>query len=341
MRIPTRDVPQADDLRLVVRSVEAVSRGARTFQDIAREIGEYDPRQGRYYRRAAEILGLITNNPGQNRALLTPAGRELVQAPQEHQQELLARAILGARVFQRIIPFLESKRDQGITRQQLKEFIGEVTATTDAMLNRRCSSVVAWLTEIGLLRPQADRLILQQLPVGVNVVDYTEDDEPLLPPSYDLTEYEEVARRTKQDLQTVRMLVNAAANERAANSHRILTNLVATQIRGVGAIPRRNRFIDLLARIENKVYLFEMKSTTDRNYHAQIRRGISQLFEYRYIQHIPAPILVLVTEQRPPRALRWIVDYLVDSLGILLAWDGDGRTLAVPAKLHRDLQFLL
>jgi len=340
MRIPTRDVPQADDLQLVVRCAEAVSAGARTFQEIAREIGKYDPRQGRYYRRAAEILGLIRNTPGANRALLTSGGRALVEASPEGRTELMASAILRARVFQRIIPFLESKRTQGITRQQLQRFIGEVTHTTEKMLDRRTSSIVSWLTAAGLVQEKNARLFLQTLPTGIPILHYEADEEPLSPPSYELREYEEVGRRAKQDPQTLKVLINAAAKERASESHRMLTNLVAARIRNAGAIPKRNRFVDLLAKVNDNTYLFEMKSTTERNFHAQVRQGISQLLEYRYVQNLLSPTLVLVTEQNPPRHLQWLADYLVDSVGILLAWDGDGRIAGCPPAARNQLAFL-
>ena len=42
MRIATNDLPQANDLDLVVRTVEAVGTGAQTDQDIADTVGEYD-----------------------------------------------------------------------------------------------------------------------------------------------------------------------------------------------------------------------------------------------------------------------------------------------------------
>jgi hypothetical protein len=65
------------------------------------------------------------------------------------------------------------------------------------------------------------------------------------------------------------------------------TNLVASKIRDTGAIPKRNRYVDLSALVNDEFYLFEMKSSTDGNAHTQVRRAISQLYEYRYIQQVP------------------------------------------------------
>ena len=91
MRIPSEDIPQADVLNEVVRTVEAVAGGARSFDDIADAIGKVD-RQGRYYRRAAEILGFIHNQ--HNHSALTARGRDFIAHPAQR-RELLADAVLG------------------------------------------------------------------------------------------------------------------------------------------------------------------------------------------------------------------------------------------------------
>jgi hypothetical protein len=77
MRVPSDEIPQADNLIDVVRTVVAISQGARTDQDIGQAIGKV-ARQGRYYRKAAEIIGLITNRT--NNATLTHAGQSFVQS---------------------------------------------------------------------------------------------------------------------------------------------------------------------------------------------------------------------------------------------------------------------
>jgi hypothetical protein len=81
----------------------------------------------------------------------------------------------------------------------------------------------------------------------------------------------------------------------------MLTDLVADKIRRAGSIPKNNRYVALSAAIREDLYLFEMKSTTDGNVHSQIRRGISQLYEYRYLQDVPDAKLVIVIENPPPR----------------------------------------
>ena len=45
-----------------------------------------------------------------------------------------------------------------------------------------------------------------------------------------------------------------------------------------------NKHVDLFAYNESKSYLFEVKSTENRNFRVQARKGIVQLFEYDYFE---------------------------------------------------------
>jgi hypothetical protein len=139
---------------------------------------------------------------------------------------------------------------------------------------------------------------------------------------------------------TSNVLIDDAARERADEAHRLLIDLVAAKVRQTGAIPKSNRYVDLSAAIQDDLYLFEMKSTTDGNVHGQVRRAISQLYEYRYLQQVPAAKLVVVIENPPPKEKQWIVDYVVKDRKLLIAWDGDRKTLKFPAENGADLGFL-
>ena len=150
------------------------------------------------------------------------------------------------------------------------------------MIPRRVSTIITWLTEAAMLQQRGQRLFLQQLPQGINFLDYQQDEEPLLPRVYELSTYETISRRVRQEVRNIEVLISQAARERADDSHQMLTELVAGKILAAGGIPRRNKFIDLSTEILGESYVFEMKSTTDTNFHSQVRRTISQLYEYRY-----------------------------------------------------------
>lgn len=339
MKIPSKDVIQADSPEQVMMTIDAVARGARNDTEIAAAIGDLDARQGRYYRLAAEVLGFMVRD-GRHQSIATPAGQEFANAQTSVKRELFIRAVVGSPSFQRLFPFLESKGSNGATRADLRRFLGQVAELgAESTVKRRVSTYVGWLLKLGLGTMVNDRLVLGQLPAAVPLVRYGSDDEPMFPNRYELEEYAEQERRVASRREAVAYYVDQASHERAVSSHEMLVNLMAERLRQRGLVPKANRYVDLSARWQADDFLFEMKSTTDENLHGQVRRGLSQLYEYRYIQNVPAAKLVLVLENPLPRKLSWMGDYLTKDRGILLVWDGSG-SFYCPEDAKRELPFL-
>jgi hypothetical protein len=84
-----------------------------------------------------------------------------------------------------------------------------------------------------------------------------------------------------------------------------------------------------------------MKSTTAVNAHSQVRKAISQLYEYRYIQQAPDAKLVVVIENPMPEDKRWLIENVVNDRQLLIAWDGDRTNLHCPDQLRGELGFLV
>ena len=341
MKIPSADIPQADILDEVVNTILAVSKGARSYGDIARDIHKVE-RQGRYYRRAGEILGFLRNEHRHNRVTLTDTGQRFINNPREREQ-LLANAVLSSRVFQRIIPFLEAAGNDGASREDLERFIVDVTEPVGkTMISRRLSTITNWMKRISMLHEDGSRYTLsRELPQGVEILHYDAVDEPLFPTQYDLAEYTSVAKRARNAQGYINSQTDAAVLERANLSHQMLTDCVASRIRSAGAIPKQSRLIDLSATINDSHYLFEMKSTTNDNVRSQVRKAISQLYEYRYIQKAPEARLVVVIENPIPKDEQWLIDYVVNDRQLLIAWDGDRTNLHCPERLRGELSFLV
>jgi hypothetical protein len=339
MRIPTREVPQADSLERVMEAVSATASGEGTFQQIAEVLG-LEERQGRYYRLAAELLGFITR-AGSNRAVLTERGRKVLAVDGQERQKLLARAVLGMRLFQRVVPFLEVRSTHGCSKDELERFIHAVTEETgQTMVPRRTSTITSWLRSVGLLERHDDKFFLRAPTTGSEIIQYDSPEEPLFPPGRTLKDYVEVAERTDAAMEDIRYTIDAVRRERANRIHERLTALVAERLRGIGAIPRRNQFIDLAATVQTEFFMFEIKTTTPRNFRSQVRRGISQLYEYRYLQRIPTANLILVLEQPLPESLSWLATYLIEDRGIIPIWDGDLTSLHCAEQHHEKLGFL-
>ena len=126
--------------------------------------------------------------------------------------------------------------------------------------------------------------------------------------------------------------------ELANGAHINLVNLVASRITAAGGIAKKNQFIDLASKM-NEDFIFEMKSTTETNVRSQVRKGISQLYEYRYLENTPEAKLVLVVERPLATSNIWMNDYLENDRGVLLIWDGDERLFG-SAKANESLPFL-
>src|SRR5271157_451615 len=79
--------------------------------------------------------------------------------------------------------------------------------------------------------------------------------EPLAPRRYDPATYNDVAGNVRNARGYISVLIDDAARERAENSHRTLTTLVAGKIRDSGAIPKSNRYVDLSAVLNDSLYV--------------------------------------------------------------------------------------
>ncbi len=120
------------------------------------------------------------------------------------------------------------------------------------------------------------------------------------------------------------MYRNDAIQDRTRVSYRNLINITAERISAAGGIPKSNDLIDLAVNLDND-FIFEMKSTTDDNVRSQIRKGVSQLYEYKYLQNKPDANLVLVVERPLNVVTQWMHEYLEQDRDILLLGDGDNR----------------
>lgn len=323
MRIRSADIPQADRIESMVLATAAIANGARTDIQIANAVPGIvgDARQGRYYRKAAQILGFVTNQ--RNNAQITPLGNQLVRNPATGNPVLLA-AVLKLNLYQKLIPFLEL-HPEGLTRNEILTYLESIADENigATMLPRRISSIIAWIKTLGLLieangRFSLSRAIIPSLPV----IEFKDIAQPLIPVLGSLDEYQAVAAKMSGAAEVITFYKDLAKQERANVAHTHLVNLVADRIRKAGGVPKSNSIIDLATKIEND-FIFEMKSLTTTNCRSQIRKGISQLYEYRYLESNPSAQLVLVLEAPVDTKTEWMLQYLESDRGISVVWDGN------------------
>jgi len=339
-KIVSADLPQADRIESVLLATMAVKNGARTDIEIANSVPgiEGDSRQGRYYRYAAEMLGFVQNH--RNHATITAKGMDLL-ANATIRNPLFVSSVMHLPIYQKLLPYLEL-HPEGQTRQEILSYLQSISDPEmgRTMMPRRISTILAWPRSLGLIVDSVDGLfkLVRSSQLELPPLQIQDIDQPLLPRTASLSEFQEIERRTTSADRAITAFKDLVKTERADNAHRDLVNLVSKRIRATGAVPKSNQLIDLAASLEHD-YIFEMKSTTSSNEKSQIRTGLSQLYEYRYLQNKPDAKLVLVIENPLSENERWRQDYLEHDRDVYLVWDGNNE-LYGNERTRNDLEFL-
>ena len=126
--------------------------------------------------------------------------------------------------------------------------------------------------------------------------------------------------------------------EKANRSHARIVQLLASTARAGGLEPCDNLYVDLY--LGAVPLIIEVKSCNAENMLSQVRRGISQLYEYRYRSGIPDALLCLALEQEPSGQEHWLVSYLLEDRDIYPLWLAGDVTLDGPPQTKDTLRFL-
>lgn len=119
---------------------------------------------------------------------------------------IFIQSLLNIRLFQRLIPYLEANSSEGLTRQNIIDFIINVSdLERNSMAPKRVSSVVSWLEELNIVDRRGDRFFILATTINnsIDLLNFTEIDEPILPRSTELSEYETVQERSNNARETI------------------------------------------------------------------------------------------------------------------------------------------
>ena len=137
--------------------------------------------------------------------------------------------------------------------------------------------------------------------------------------------------------------VTRIKRQRRNLAHKELIDKMAEWLKGLGAQPKENDHIDLFAKIpEDGSFIFEMKSGGD-SLLEQIRKGLSQLYEYRYryravIKDENISLCLVLPEN--PDFIPWITDYLCGDRQINICWFNEDDELKWPSHCAKQMQVL-
>lgn len=316
--VRTSDFPQADRLEQVGLVASAIAAGKRSDTEIEVFIGlASDSRQGRYYRRAAELLGLITTQ--KNYSSLTDLGVEYNSLGIiGSQKDFLARCLVETPVFQEALRYIhQHSPDDKQLRSWFRTFYPGAQSTAD----RRFSTFASYSRDADLLRraEKLNELVRHQGSVvkkSVQTGDGLRGAEQLQPPS---------KAPSFTSIGIIQSDIDGQKRERASQMHWRLIDAKAAFLRERELDPYSNPQIDLFTNDAGEVILYEMKSVDAQgaNLLAQLRKAVAQLYEYRYIYNEPSAKLCIVTNAAVPAAERWLLNYLAADRLIAYEWTAD------------------
>jgi len=313
--VSTADFPQADRLLQVGKVAIAIANGHRADNAIERFIGlASGGRQGRYYRLAAEILGLIKNR--HNYAELTPLGEEYATLEtQKARADFLARCLVDAPVFRTALNYIYRHTP---SEQQLQTWFRKYYPGARGTADRRYTTFLSYLRDADLVK--YDRAALQvkkyegALLKQKTAISKGISGKRLAPssgaPKTSATGY-------------IRYEVDAQKRERANHAHWNLVTAKASYLEGNGWPAYENEHIDLYTKSGRDTVIYEMKSVTANNLLPQVRKAIAQLYEYRFIFSVPSAKLCVVTNTPPQKSDLWLIDYLAKDRLIAYEWTED------------------
>jgi hypothetical protein len=317
--ISTGDFPQADRLATVALVPLAIAAGLHSDKEIEKYIGlASDGRQGRYYRLAAHLLGLVRND--QNHAELTPFGAEYANLAEAQRQDYLALRVAQHPVMSLAARFIHEKQP---TLSQFRDWLRSVYPGEESTSDRRSVTIRAWLIESGLVVSDGDRLTTKKFlgTIATEFIDEVPAAQPHDKPTKGLMTYE-------VDLQKL---------ERANFDHQRLVDCAAARLTKAGVKPVQNGVIDLYGEASGERIIFEMKTVHEKNYGSQIRKAVSQLYEYRYLHGFGGSRLCIVTNEVPGYPPSWVESYLTDDREIAVLQTADFTSLAPLGKCQHLL----
>ncbi len=169
---------------------------------------------------------------------------------------------------------------------------------------------------------------------------------PPQPETYSLRHRSEIIENYPVYPSSVRILadpeVTKIKRQRRNLEHKILVEKIDKVLRLIGAIPMENEHIDVYAEIPaDGAFIFEVKSGGE-NILDQVRKGLSQLYEYRFrYKNLLKPDLHLcMVLPSEPMEIPWIIEYLCNDRKICLCWFEENDTLAFPEYCSKEMSVL-
>ncbi len=123
-------------------------------------------------------------------------------------------------------------------------------------------------------------------------------------------------------------------------AHKLILDKMSSYLMKMGAEPKENPHIDLYAEIpRDGAYLFEIKSGGE-NLLDQIRKGISQLYEYRfrYKDVIRKDTILCLVVPDDPDSIPWLHEYICIDRDICMCWFDNDEKIVFPVECKDKME---
>lgn len=321
--IKTNDFPQADHLDKVGEVACAVAESQTSDLDIENYIGlNSQGRQGRYYRHAAIVLGLIDNTG--NKATLTFKGNEFIKLKKQTDIEhYLALCLHDSPVFKTTFAFIA---DKSPTEAELKDWFFKFYPGKKGTAVRRYTTLKNFITQSKVVSYTNDHYVISKFTGHINKTQKVQIALPAQPVS-------------KKENRIITHEIESQLLERANLIHWKLINCVSESLRQIGLATKVFETVDLVAmKNERKTVFFEMKSINidQSNLISQMRKAISQLLEYRHFHGTKETQLCIVTNYDIARSeYKDYMTYIEEELQIAYIFTTDFIKLKASKKSQK------
>ena len=139
----SKEIPQADSLLVVEKTVAALASGSKDDVEIAQYLG-YTARQGHYYRKAAELCGFAVHVKGKSQP--TELGKKLVNAKSEAERvSILQEGVMNIPLIEALVGEFSHGHANLADRQAIIVWLRQNSDLSDSTVTRRSSTVLNYL----------------------------------------------------------------------------------------------------------------------------------------------------------------------------------------------------
>ena len=141
---------QADSFERVISLLEQLYEDSMTTNEVA-EMMQFDPRQSDYYFNAGRYLGLFEKVKDENKGSivmqLTTLGKDVYNLDYKDRQLKLVELILEHKIFNDLFSYVFNKQELP-SKEMVRNKMREYNVCSENLINRRSSSVIAWIKRI-------------------------------------------------------------------------------------------------------------------------------------------------------------------------------------------------